>query len=295
MTTQPTPNHIEPGAMDRLVTLYEEPTGEYASLPYGELVNFTGEITADNVSIVWLDVPYCSGSDYSGSLVERSNHKVWTEDLEDIGPDRDDGGIPQWYGYHGGYSTFGVIVRITCDDERVIDMLAALADYPLLSEDELGRMELDAQGEAWLSWAHADFQAELAGQFGGDDLHTSEDLTDAIDALTGSACLELFQRLADRANEYWVNEQGGEMWISLERVAAVATLDDLRSFLPSSCKALSEIAARQVIEAGPLRFGNRLQIAAIALLEAFETLGNATHAVEDAQLVFEREQRSIAA
>jgi hypothetical protein len=167
---------------------------------------------------------FLSGSDYSGCLVERANYRDF---LADFG-ERD--GVHEAYGGHG---TFAVAVRIDAIDDEMTAVLDALEDYPLISEETHGEMELEAQDEAWESWAESDFVRELEGRFGEDAFaelvyapdgepegqsrlfETGErrppaDLADAV--------RQLFETARETANEYWIDETGGNAWIDLDRV-----------------------------------------------------------------------------
>lgn len=176
----------------------EEDLKDCGSFSYGDLHNEKVH-WRNNVKCV---VPrYLSGSDYSGSTVERSNKRVF---MEEYGDD------PHVFETYGGHGTFGVLILATCDNEEIAECLNGLHNYPLISEDDLSELEMEASNEAWENWAQCDFIRALEKQFGIDDLDPDNDITDLY---------ELFWRAAEDANRYWESEQGGGMWINVGEVA----------------------------------------------------------------------------
>jgi hypothetical protein len=150
-----------------------------------------------------------SGSDYSGSLVEKSNFEVFTEEFDK----HEDVLIT-----YCGYGTYAVALRLGLTDQEIISTLERLIDYPLLDEMKLSEMELVAQEEAWESWVRRDFIVALEQKFDCELDDYDEDLL-----------FQFFTKQADAANEYWVNEQSDEMWINLDRI--VESIDELPPFL----------------------------------------------------------------
>ena len=102
---------------------------------------------------------FLSGSDYSGSLVERANYRDF---LAEYG-ERD--GVHEVYGGHG---TYAVAVRIDAIDDEMAALFDGLEDYPLVSEETHSELELEAQQEAWESWAESDFSRAVETAFGED-------------------------------------------------------------------------------------------------------------------------------
>lgn len=158
---------------------------------------------------------YLGGSDYSGSLVEVSNHRVFVATFKA-------GQGVWWSDLHGGYGTFGVLVdpaRIPSDlVTEVTEWLSGLDDYPLADEDDHSELEMEAQNAAWESWARRDFAIELEAQHDCD-----------LDGVDGEALFGLFIAAQDRANENWENQGGSEVWIDVDAVAAEVTEDEVKA------------------------------------------------------------------
>lgn len=168
--------------------------GENLSIRYGEWSNKPS--TSNDVALFM--VPYTTGSEYSGTLVERSNYQAFLDEYGDI---------PGVHTTFGGYNTFGVLVEASIDDEGLLEALASLESYPLLDESLHSEMEMDAQFEAWKNWASSDFGSALEKEFGVE-----------IDSPDSPSMTTLFFEAAESANEYWVNEQGDEMYIDIDRI-----------------------------------------------------------------------------
>lgn len=223
---------------------------EYVSIParpwlpieystsYGDWDNLTdySDITPDTFIIP----PYCGGSDYSGSLVEKSNHKALVDALE--AAELVDG--EDFISYCGGHGTFDVAIRIaslaiTRDWDSIISTIEGLTDYPLIDESLNSEMEIESQNESWESWGKREFCQELSRHFQR-EIETLCESTDSYEAsfqtIACNAGLLEFTRdsdgdwvpedkagtwcwqLADYANEYWVNEQGSDSYIDMARV-----------------------------------------------------------------------------
>ena len=198
-----------------------------------------GDFTPDGDGAYFLS-DFLSGSDYSGSLVERANYRDF---LEEYG---EHDGVHEVYGGHG---TFAVAVRIDAVDEEMAAVFDALEDYPLISEETHGELEMEAQDEAWESWAESDFVRELENRFGEDRTaaHIWSELVFVPDSEpagqvrlfeTGErpkpeslehAVRALFETARETANEYWIDETGGNAWIDLDRVCAAVTADMLEA------------------------------------------------------------------
>lgn len=153
---------------------------------------------------------YLSGSDYSGSLVERSNRDVWRETFAE--------GEDQWWcEVLGGHGTFAIVVRIADMPDDAREFLDALEDYPLADEDAHSRLEMEAQDEAWENWARHEFETEIEQKFDGE--FSSE--------MDREALFELFRKACDESNTYWENESGDSMYIDMDRVVTAVRAEDL--------------------------------------------------------------------
>ena len=198
---------IEPGTRDQVVNLYDG--DELADIRYGRW--------RDAKDGRYLVPAYLSGSDYSGSLVERANHRAWSEKFAS-------GEDTWWTNAPGGHGTFAVVIDMDGvpeeDAEEVAEFIGGLEDYPLADEDLHSEMEMEAQSEAWDNWARSDFKRALEKKFNVE-----------LDEVDDEKVFELFQEKADESNTYWENEQGDSMYINLDRIIKKISKNDVKELL----------------------------------------------------------------
>lgn len=177
------------------------------------LSNYSGEITDISYG-KWHDdkkgnlfIPaLLSGSDYSGSLVEKSNNKAFQEEFAS-------GDREWWTDAPGGHGTFAIVIDMdkVPDDisDDVAEFFQKLEDYPLADEDLHSQMEHEAENEAWENWAKADFKKALERRF---DIDLDEE------KIPEDKIYEVYHQAMDKGNVEWVNEQGSDMYIDIERL-----------------------------------------------------------------------------
>ena len=176
---------------------------------------------------LWALIEYSSYSDYSGSLVEASNHKVLVESFD--AASFEDG--KDYIDYHGGHGTRALAVRLASldgDDENgwlesIVDTIEGLEDYPIADESEMSEMEMESQNEAWSSWAKSDFERELLKPLQShfedqDNFREWLECCDVSDFANNDTIAQWFYTLCDTSNTYWVNEQGSDSYIDVEDV-----------------------------------------------------------------------------
>jgi hypothetical protein len=157
----------------------------------------------------WWVPRWFSGSEYMGGLVTRSNFRFFEEELADEGP-------TGWYKYlHGGYGTYGIAVRVDQAPEEFWEVCAALEDYPLASEDLHSQMEIEAQDDAWESYAKREFMQLVERELGYE-----------LDRCSDDAVWQAFHDAAESANVYWEDSDEG-VYIDLERIVSRMDADDL--------------------------------------------------------------------
>ena len=154
-----------------------------------------------------------SGSDYSGSLVTKSNHKAFSEQFSK-------GEYVWWTSAPGGHGTYSIVIDTQGVPEDVTseveDFLNGLQDYPLADEDLHSEMEMEAQEEAWENWVEEDFKSALEKKF---DME--------FDEVDSGNLRPMFEAVCEKAGEYWVNEEGGDMWIDVKKVVAKVADTDI--------------------------------------------------------------------
>lgn len=210
---------VEPGPNDHVVDLYNDDELEDVRR-YGQW--------RDAKDGRYLLPALLSGSDYSGSIVEQANYQKFADEFTS--------GNNEWWIYTpGGHGTFGILIDMkgVPDDVStdVAEFLNGLHDYPLADEELHSEMEMEAEEEAWKNWAERDFVRDLQKKFADDE--KLEAVLDEV--LTDDELLvklrELFEDAREKANEYWVNEQGDSMYINMKRIVAKVSKKDVTYFL----------------------------------------------------------------
>jgi len=135
----------------------------------------------------WMPItlfPYSSGSDYSGSDVEKSNHRVLCDDKHVM---------RRSVTIIGGHGTYG-IAYVGQPTRKIRELCSSLDGYPLLDEDDHSHLEMELEGEAWDDDGRKDFLRDLAGLLDEVDpthRHDVDELdthTEAVDRLWHEGC-----------------------------------------------------------------------------------------------------------
>jgi hypothetical protein len=146
-----------------------------------------------------------TGSDYSGTLVEKSNALALKEKF------------PWLVELHGGHGTFGVayLGRREHQNPELIEAIDALTDYPLFDEDHHSHLEMDAVNEAWSEsyggrhdWKQA--LVEFFDEIDEDHDHERDVMDDSLVDQLWCDCTERF-----RGGEDHLNEQGDQIYFPI--------------------------------------------------------------------------------
>lgn len=181
---------------------------------------------------------YCSGSDYSGGSVEASNYRLIVADYGDIVCDMS-----------GDFGSFGVAVRVDrlfdyrdprCSELR--ELFEHLADYPVIDEEDMCRLEMELADSDWDCWAKSDFERELRNKFGVDDWEWDESASE-------SDIRQFFEDWREAANCYWENESAIGMHVDIARIVAEIPADLQATPRYGHCKPLSKLASVETIVA----------------------------------------------
>lgn len=176
-----------------------------------------------NVSLGFVP-SYCGWSDYSNTgLVGKANFNVLTDPAST--PDPHGGILTVGYGWNGE----GVVLDLLRVPADVLESVESLETYPLLSEDEHSRLELEAQEDAWPD-TEREFLKALEREL---QTYAPEDADPywAADTLEifpeAGAVAELFRTVADREGIYWEADDYCGQWIDANKVAAAVTRAEL--------------------------------------------------------------------
>lgn len=95
-------------------------------------------------------------------------------------------------------------------DDDTAEMLAALENYPVIDEDEMSRVEMEWETEAWHSWIKSDLLRALGKQ--------DEDLEEKADEMSDEGLFECYRAAMDETNTYPEAEYNG-VHVDIDRIA----------------------------------------------------------------------------
>jgi len=127
---------------------------------------------------------------------------------------------------YGAYGSRSVYVRKSCEALR--EVVDALEDYPLISDETHSEVEMEWEDEAWESWLRSDLIATL-----------DDDTQDKIDKVEDSALFQAYRDAMEDCNEYPVAEGSG-VYVAVDRIA------------PTFAEYVAEILASSPHDAGQL-------------------------------------------
>ncbi|MHC4310848.1 MAG: hypothetical protein ACYSW3_00070 [Planctomycetota bacterium] len=136
----------------------------------------------------------------------------------------------------------------TIEAQVAHEIESALADYPCLDEMDLSDREVEAQDEAWESWARSDYERALVNLYHFDEevpphvaLHFQdiEELVDSIDDLE-----PIFNDVASDACIYWHTDSDESQYIDVAAVADATPFEVLWHATPPG-KMEAESLAKQ--------------------------------------------------
>lgn len=154
----------------------------------------------------WWASEYTGGSDYSGGTVHLNNYNQLCEMAGELEAEY---GHDFYVTARGGHGTYEIFWNVNKTPDEIVEVLAALEDYPSVDDESLSALEHEQVEEAWNNWGESEFRTGLERHLGGsaDDV-TAEDLW---------VC---FSEAAEASNSYWEDQDGGGMWINMKRVLA---------------------------------------------------------------------------
>ena len=129
---------------------------EYIYSP--EISAYYGDIKSD-LKGKFIEVPFCTYSDYSGSTVERSNCRTFLRTFEEFSE------VSLWEIY-GGYGTTGILITVELyeSNEEIQETIQALFNYPLIDEEDMSELENEIENEDWNFWIKSELMDELEKQ-----------------------------------------------------------------------------------------------------------------------------------
>lgn len=165
----------------------------------------------------WFLVDLCTGSDYSGDLLNKSNFRTLLKMCELALQEQDTCQKPWFVDLHGGHDTFALALHCERVPQDVYDTIEHLVnDYLIIDEDDYSELQHEAEEEAWPSWASHDFKRALEKKFPSYD----------FDTLSDGDLYEIFHKAMEDSNTYWEVEGMG-VRVDIERILKEIDEDDL--------------------------------------------------------------------
>ena len=188
------------------------------------------EDTVTKYSHTYISPSACTMGDYGGSgtigksnirtILAMAEEKEWNTDCMSYSTWNRIGGYYERTGDGGEvfegddppivveiYGSYGSRTLYLLECEQTADIIAALADYPLLDDCDHSQCEMEAELEAWDSWLRSDLLDTL-----DDDDHPAHELMD--DDLFAA-----YRAAMESTNTYPVHETGG-CYVDVKRIAA---------------------------------------------------------------------------
>jgi hypothetical protein len=208
---------------------------ETSCLSYGDLrpIRSLSWVKAENII---LEIDSCGGSDYSGGSANVSNYRRFLEMFGDI---------PGVFEVSGGFNTYTIAVAPGALTQQMIDTLAALCDYPLISDEDHSAVEIEAQNEAWHSWLRREVEQALNKRL-SEDFQQGDEVFDVEINVSEEDLLDLTEQTMQHAAIYWRHETGNQASLDVERVAEAFDLDALISDERVSLTVDGKIFTKQV-------------------------------------------------
>lgn len=146
------------------------------------------------------------------------------------------------------------------DDEDMVELLVALADYPVIDDDRRYREEAERQSSAWEDTYESDFEKAVGKVLGGE--------IEGYPGLNGGS-RELFERAAEKFGYGMEEEADGGWWIDKwdARVAEAARLCVANPSWTELARPTSEVTYHAVGDAGGILGSVTLLVSAPTLLD----------------------------
>jgi hypothetical protein len=183
----------------------EMPTENGDSLRYEQTDN------CDDDDCEWFIVGETEGGDYSGGTVARSNYRKLEEMLTEAYPDS----TPAvWGTLRGSHGSQSIIVKYGDLDDEIRGVIDALADYPLIDEEDHSELEHTEEEEYWNSsyGGRKDFCKDLGKALG---MRWADELQEKLDDAIWD---QVFEAAREDANVYWEHSSSEGPYIDMKRV-----------------------------------------------------------------------------
>jgi hypothetical protein len=179
---------------------------------------------------------YCSGSDYNGGALVRSNVKA----LEELADGEE---LVHWM-LHGGHGTHGIAFPLWERSEELVRVLEGLGNYPVVDESLMSELESEEETEAWDNWVRSDFTRALESA-------TGVDLSEVADSELSTL---FYERMQETSTYFEHTDEGPH--IDVEALADDVEREELLSLPGAVSETLEEeTRARDILRTVTRRLG----------------------------------------
>lgn len=174
----------------------------------GDFQAYHGEVTEALSKSLFLQPSFLGGSDYSGTLLHVSNHRVFMKRF---------GKVEGVYEINGGYGTFGVAIRLDVynSNKEIKEVLDDLDGYPVIDEEDQSELESDADQE-YVSNAAKDFVRDQTLESYIPDIDTILEDTDNLEGLIWEATRDLRLEFEHEQHYSFIRNGGKEIQLYVE-------------------------------------------------------------------------------
>lgn len=121
---------------------------------------YYGDIQEDEAG-KYIELPYCTYSDYSGSTVEHANCDYFLDQF---------GEHEHVHEIYGRFGTRGVLIHESFlhadisdsgESDYILELILGLFEYPLFEDESLSGLEFELEQESWNTWVKSDLEYQL--------------------------------------------------------------------------------------------------------------------------------------
>lgn len=164
-----------------------------------------------------------SGSDYSGSDVEKSNYEALKRDYLKRSK--------YVYDVAGGHGTYAIAFNLTRLKgklaEELADTFKSLSDYPLYDEDHWSELQTRQEEEDWASWIEGDFKRELKKSLEKLGVGVYEIGEGIIEGGSVNSLWDIYLELKEATNTEYIIEEGCSGYVDLEKLCNPYSLGEV--------------------------------------------------------------------
>lgn len=175
-------------------------TGIYRVESHGDWPASSFDIDRAQPDQIFYFPPLLSFSDSHGGSTERSNLRIFEERFKDV---------PGWRNKKYPQDGESIMIDIFCDHQGIIATLCALADYPIISDDDHSKIQIELESEAWDTWLSRELLRRIE-KHTGKYLEISDDDTFFV----------LYRSMVEKSNTDTAFENGN-FQVNIDRLLSV--------------------------------------------------------------------------